>query len=103
MSDPRLFTLDGPDAAGSPAPPPRADAPPDERVAALSPPAEGPPDYPPEPPTGTALIEPAEPVEPVEPPPEQSSELPRPDLLAGLNPVQLEAVTHTDGPLLIVA
>ena len=27
----------------------------------------------------------------------------RPDLLAGLNPVQLEAVTHVDGPLLVVA
>src|SRR5262245_52734757 len=27
----------------------------------------------------------------------------RPDLLEGLNPVQLEAVTHADGPLLIVA
>src|SRR3954464_11875028 len=27
----------------------------------------------------------------------------RPDLLTGLNPVQLEAVTHTDGPLLVVA
>src|SRR4051812_12396824 len=29
--------------------------------------------------------------------------LARPDLLEGLNPVQLEAVTHADGPLLIVA
>ncbi len=28
---------------------------------------------------------------------------PRPDLLAGLNPVQARAVTHPDGPLLIVA
>ncbi|MGZ4682253.1 MAG: UvrD-helicase domain-containing protein [Acidimicrobiales bacterium] len=30
-------------------------------------------------------------------------ELARPDLLEGLNPVQLEAVTHAEGPLLIVA
>ena len=30
-------------------------------------------------------------------------ELARPDLLEGLNPVQLEAVTHADGPLLVVA
>ena len=29
--------------------------------------------------------------------------LARPDLLSGLNPVQLEAVTHVDGPLLVVA
>ena len=29
--------------------------------------------------------------------------LARPDLLEGLNPVQLEAVTHVDGPLLVVA
>jgi len=32
-----------------------------------------------------------------------SGDLARPDLLEGLNPVQLEAVTHADGPLLIVA
>ncbi len=29
--------------------------------------------------------------------------MPRDDLLEGLNPAQLEAVTHTDGPLLVVA
>jgi DNA helicase II / ATP-dependent DNA helicase PcrA len=30
-------------------------------------------------------------------------EAPRPDLLAGLNPVQHEAVTHVEGPLLVIA
>ncbi len=29
--------------------------------------------------------------------------MPRPDLLEGLNPVQYEAVTHVEGPLLVVA
>ncbi len=33
----------------------------------------------------------------------ETGEVARPDLLEGLNPVQLEAVTHAEGPLLIVA
>jgi DNA helicase-2/ATP-dependent DNA helicase PcrA len=50
--------------------------------------------------------------EPVEAPPEASSGAPadeaprrreRPDLLAGLNPVQTDAVIHAEGPLLVVA
>jgi DNA helicase II / ATP-dependent DNA helicase PcrA len=32
-----------------------------------------------------------------------SADTPRTDLLAGLNPVQLEAVTHHEGPLLVIA
>ena len=36
-------------------------------------------------------------------PPEPGPEPPRLDLLDGLNPVQHEAVTHDDGPLLVIA
>jgi DNA helicase-2/ATP-dependent DNA helicase PcrA len=39
-----------------------------------------------------------------EPPPDPAEpNLPRPDLLEGLNPVQLEAVAHLGGPLLVIA
>src|SRR3954452_15657634 len=34
---------------------------------------------------------------------DEADQVARPDLLTGLNPVQLEAVTHVDGPLLVVA
>src|SRR3954447_2991356 len=34
---------------------------------------------------------------------DERDQVARPDLLTGLNPVQLEAVTHVDGPLLVIA
>src|SRR3954454_17225189 len=34
---------------------------------------------------------------------DEPDQVARPDLLTGLNPVQLEAVTHVEGPLLVVA
>jgi DNA helicase-2/ATP-dependent DNA helicase PcrA len=110
MSDPRLFTLDGFDAPESAASDSsRRDGPTTsvaERAARIADRAgrakadradaattdrdEGrrPPDSGPEP-AGHA--------------PAGHDALARPDLLSGLNPVQLEAVTHTEGPLLIIA
>ena len=44
-----------------------------------------------------------DPLPPEPRPPEPGPEPPRLDLLDGLNAVQLEAVTHDDGPLLVIA